>query len=518
MNIYRQHLSVLGILALLPTLALAAVSVDTVGTTTLDVQSYGPVWQRVYNLPGVGIYVTWVKSGMFYNYLDYSTGRWLGETEVFAGNNVSGNLDVSRTQGSRFLRSAFVSSRTRRPVVPLVGIESIPGSGNFLSRPGGSVIEGYEQPAIALSASGHIHMVCADGNTGDTVLYSRSTDDGLTWTAPVSACGSNLPSDPTFNLAASKSSDRVAVLWSRNGTTSLWYNLSTDGGSTWSGPQDLFPLPSSISGARPGKLGGYCIFDNQDRLNVVTQVWNGTDQYPAEIWHYQEGRDEAWTRVHRYDPDRVLVPAEDDDAFVCRPSIAENAAGDLFVAWMNYDSVNYEPTTQIARADVMVAHSEDDGVSWSRPFRATGPDPASRISPCLASIAGDSLVIVCVEDRIAGLHERDHGPQTTNSVTVLRVPTADLPAISERTLLDRPHQSGLVIAPNPARDRFSVAAPLLDSRASLTLWDTQGRLVRTLATVRQGTEITTSVLSPGVYFVRLDGGGQSLETRLVVTR
>jgi len=206
MTTFRQHLALLCALALAPGFARGAVRVDTVGTTTLDAQSYGPVWQRVYNLPGAGIYVTWVKFGMAYNYLDYSTGRWLGETEVFTDTNVSGNLDVSRTQGSRFLNSAFISSRTRRPVMPLVGIENVPGSGNFVSRPGGSVLEGYEKPAIALSASGNIHMVCADGDRGDTVLYSRSTDDGLTWSAPVSVCGSNLPRDPTFNIAASKSS------------------------------------------------------------------------------------------------------------------------------------------------------------------------------------------------------------------------------------------------------------------------------------------------------------------------
>ncbi|UCG41816.1 MAG: T9SS type A sorting domain-containing protein [candidate division WOR-3 bacterium] len=519
MTIHRRHLAVLCVVVLAPALGYGAVKVDTVGTTSLDLQSYGPVWQRVFNLPGAGIYVTWVKSGMFFNYLDYSTGRWLGETEVFADANVSGNLDVCTAHGSRFHRSAFISSRTRRPAMPVVGIESVPGSGSFHSRPGGTALLERVQPAIALSANGWIHMLCADGNHGDTALYSRSTDDGLTWAVPVSVCGGSLPQDPTFNLTASKSSDKVAVLWSREGAASLWYNLSTDGGSTWSGPQDLFPLPSSIEGAQPGKLGGYCIFDSQDRLNVVTQVWDGIEQYPAEIWHYQDGRDESWARVHRYDPDRVLAPAEEDDAFVCRPSVAENADGDLFVAWMNYDSVNVEHSTQIARADVMIAHSEDDGVSWSRAFRATGPDSTSRISPCLAPIAGDSLVIVCVEDQTAGLHEKGHGPQTTNSVTVLRVPTADLPAIEERTSPMARHRPGLSLVPNPAKDRFFVAAPSVNTPATLTLWDTQGRRVQTLSTtVRQGAVIPASTLSSGVYLVRLDAGGLLLESRLVVAR
>jgi hypothetical protein len=80
MTIHRQHLAVLCVIVLVPAFAHGAVKVDTVGTTSLDLQSYGPVWQRVYNLPGAGIHVTWVKFGMFYNYLNYSTGRWLGET------------------------------------------------------------------------------------------------------------------------------------------------------------------------------------------------------------------------------------------------------------------------------------------------------------------------------------------------------------------------------------------------------------------------------------------------------
>ena len=142
----------------------------------------------------------------------------------------------------------------------------------------------------------------------------------------------------------------------------------------------------------------------------------------------------------------------------------------------------------------------------------------SRISPCLASTAGDSLVIVCVEDRTAGLHERGHGPQTTNSVTVLRVPTAGLPAIEERTQMDVPRRSGLSVAPNPSGSRCVVSTPLTRTGAVLTLWDSQGRLVRTERHARPQNEVITSALPPGVYLIRVNANGQLLETRLVVAR
>ena len=47
-----KYLTLPCIIALLPALAPGAVRVDTVGTTRLDAQTYGPVWQRVYSLPG----------------------------------------------------------------------------------------------------------------------------------------------------------------------------------------------------------------------------------------------------------------------------------------------------------------------------------------------------------------------------------------------------------------------------------------------------------------------------------
>ncbi|MBM3315940.1 hypothetical protein FJY71_08940, partial [candidate division WOR-3 bacterium] len=76
--------------------ATAAVHVDTVGITGVDYQNYGPAWQRVFNLPGSGVYVAWLKTGMAANYYDCATRAWRGEVDVFGSlRNAAGNLDVS---------------------------------------------------------------------------------------------------------------------------------------------------------------------------------------------------------------------------------------------------------------------------------------------------------------------------------------------------------------------------------------------------------------------------------------
>ncbi len=513
----RLRMTLVVVLLICAASAGGAVRVDSIGSTSLDAQNYGPTWQRIYNLPGTGIYVTWVKDGMFYNFLDYGSGNWLGEIGVFPERDRSGNLDVDVAAGSPHHRSPFISTRTGDPAI---GIETSPGSGVFEYRSTAPTLEDHYYPPIALTANSNIHLLCYDPGSRDTLLYSRSTDHGTTWSAPVSVCGSLLPGGTNHNIVASENSNKVAAVWSHEDSVALWVNRSADNGSTWTGPQNLLPLPSAIPGARPGNLGAYGVYDAGGRLNLVTQVWDGTNQFPAEIWHYQEGRSPVWTRVCRYAPGQVTQQAEPGEPFVCRPSIGCDADGDLFVAWMNYDSLNYDPGTQIARADLFVAQSATNGLSWSRPFRVTGPDSTSRISPCLASNVNDTLVLVCIEDKKAGVYERGHGPQTTNRVTVLRVPTTDLPGIEESPTGTDPGSGTFIITPVPAADLALIHAPSSGLGTKLAVWNEQGRLVDEITVNRAVTRWSTAHLIPGVYFVGTRPGTNSgpPAVKLVVSR
>ncbi|MCX7731732.1 MAG: glycoside hydrolase [candidate division WOR-3 bacterium] len=411
----------------------ALIPADTIGTTGVDLQNYGPAWQRIYYLPEFGIYTAWVKTGMWANFYSFPARTWSGEVSVFGSQrNAGGNLAVCTRSSSPYYRSPFISSYiNREPRWPIVAVESIPGSGIFSMRPPDSSLIECQRPPIAFTANNHLHLLCADPNTADTLLYSRSTDYGITWTDPIPVCGPFLPENPTYSIAGSENSSRLAAVWTNEDSSALWINISEDGGINWTGPQNIFPVPTAITSPKPGRQGAYAIFDRNDRLNVVTQIWDGTHQYPAEIWHWQENRSPAWSLVFRFAPGSVLAGAEPGDPFVLRPTIGQKEDGTLFVLWLNYDSLNYEPLTQIARADLFIAQSQDNGLHWSRPFRLTGPDNCSRLSPCLAPIITDSLFIICVIDQLAGIYEQGHGSQTVNPVVVLRVPVTQIPGISE---------------------------------------------------------------------------------------
>ncbi|MEO0079223.1 MAG: sialidase family protein [candidate division WOR-3 bacterium] len=476
----------------------AAIDVDSVGTTGIDYQNYGPVWQRIFNLPGTGVYVAWVKTGMFANFYSYSTRTWCGEMGVFGTQrNAAGSLDVCPNNSSPYYRATFISSYINRdPKWPIVALESIPGSGSYVMRNPDSALMGCQRPPIAFTQNGWLHLLCADSATQDTLLYSRSTDYGITWSPPVPICGSLLPRAPTYNIVGSETGLALAAIWSHADSQALWVNVSTDGGSSWSGPQNLFPVPTAIPSARPGRLGGSGIYDAQGRLNIVTQVWDGSHSYPAEIWHYQEGRTPAWSLVYRFAPGSVLAQPEPGEPFLCRPTIGQRPSdGRLFVAWMNYDSLNYEPQTQIARADIFVAQSENNGTSWSRPLRLTGPDNGSRLSPCLAANVTDTLVVVCICDQLAGVFENGHGSQTTNQVTVLRVPVSELPGVEE----SQPPTANR----SPLPTTVVRGVLLLPSAVSGSLLDGSGRKVLAL---HSGPNDLRH-LAPGVYFVRLAEGG-----------
>ena len=505
--------------------ARAAIDVDSIGTTGVDYQNYGPAWQRIVNLPGTGIYVAWLKTGMFANFYSYATRTWRGEVEVFGSQrNAAGNLAVCLNPTSQYYRSTFISSYINRtPKWPIVAVESVAGSGTFVMREPDSALMGCQKPPIAFTQNGGLHLLCADPTTQDTLLYSRSSDYGSTWSQPVAISGSNLPRDPTYNICASDSDQCLAAIWTNPDSAALWVNISTDGGTTWSGPSNLFPVPSTIANARPGRFSGYGIFDRNNRLNVVTQVWNGTNQHPAEIWHYQAGRNPAWSLVYRFAPGSVLAQAEPGEPFVCRPTIGERRSdGRLFVAWMNYDSVNYEPQTQIARADIFVAQSENNGINWSRPMRLTGPDPGSRLAPGLAATVTDTLVLVCVCDQIAGVYESGHGTQTTNQVTVLRVPVAELPGVAEEEPNDEGRMTngativrGVLFLPRTLESQSG--RPRAQPSTPWTLFSLSGQQVMTLHPgpndVRQ--------LSPGIYFVISDADGghnASSRTKIVIQR
>jgi hypothetical protein len=90
------------------------------------------------------------------------------------------------------------------------------------------------RPAIAVNASGHIHLVWQDDTPGKAEIYSKkSTDGGTTWTANKRLTWtSGASTSPSLSI---DSSGNLHVAWQDDtpGNNEIYYSRSTDGGSSW---------------------------------------------------------------------------------------------------------------------------------------------------------------------------------------------------------------------------------------------------------------------------------------------
>jgi hypothetical protein len=194
------------------------------------------------------------------------------------------------------------------------------------------------------------------------ILFSRTTDGGLTWSVPkkISAVpGDCMDNDQTAEGAVPSVglNGEIYVVWSRDDT--LWFNCSTDGGDTWM-PQET-PVTLQPGGwvvDIPGiyRCNGMPVTavdrsDSPDRGTLYVN-WadqrNGTDD--TDIWLIKStDKGKTWG-----DPVRVNNDVAGRHQFLTWMTI-DQVTGYLYFVF--YDRRNYEGTS----TDVYLAWSKDGG-------------------------------------------------------------------------------------------------------------------------------------------------------------
>ncbi|HTW91001.1 MAG TPA: FlgD immunoglobulin-like domain containing protein [bacterium] len=517
--------------------------VDTVGGTTYDNQFNGPSWRLLVNAAGHGIYVVWMYSAdttiyfpgrnMRLNYYDRALHKWVYSDStsfmsrglnVFGRRAGFGGIDVD-TSGTPFISCHATLGGATRPWVDK-GV-----TGNYSD----TTLTTCMWPPIAVGQTGAVHIFPITSSYGLT--YCRIAPDSWPhWSAPMSGIVPT-PGFPSQNIAASKVSNKVALVWEVKQSHKAYQMYSTDGGLTWDSTSELVPPAAygvdTLTGFGTQSL--FPFYDRHDRLHVVANlspVVNDTAlPVPSQIWHYCPDDTPQWSRIHcaGCNPANMKGVLDSNATYACRPSMGEDQAGGLYVAWEQFDSLNVDTTTSYLRADIFMAQdSGDNGASWQPSVRITGQGSWScRFPSAIDYFDDDTFRVTYVIDQVAGLFTftPSEGVVSRNPVVVQRFSVPVGIAEGSRPIVPSVE---ILAAPNPFGRATTINYQLgRAGSVTLTVHDVAGKAVRRLAGGPQpaglhsvswnGRDDRGRALPTGVYFCTLDIGTKRISRKVVMT-
>ncbi|MCB9849202.1 MAG: exo-alpha-sialidase [Phycisphaerales bacterium] len=258
------------------------------------------------------------------------------------------------------------------PKAPLVASAPAPLNSNAFSDTGAD-----SSPRLATDGAGHWiatwhspnHLGGAIGTDYD-VHYSRSADDGATWSAPAylnSYAATDNSDDGNSQVATDGAGLWIAVweafgdLGGTIGTESdILYARSMDNGATWSAPSPLNTNAATDSG-----------YDTRPQLTTDgggnwIAVWATSDDLGGTIGTdndivYAQSTDDGVTWSA---PAPLHVDAATDSAHDGDPQVSTDGAGNWVVVWSYRDNLGGTLGTD---DDIVYSRSTDGGATWSSP-------------------------------------------------------------------------------------------------------------------------------------------------------
>ncbi|MBS4015217.1 MAG: T9SS type A sorting domain-containing protein [Candidatus Latescibacteria bacterium] len=511
--------------------------VETVGWTFYDWWFNGPSYTNCrVDAVANGIHVSWMYQlgsdprNTRYNFYDFSTSTWNWPNtgvNVYSISTGFGGMDYDPITGHAVI---CAHGSVGGILTPVVARDISPGTGLFeySNAPSNNL-----WPPVAVSNNQAIHIAMTNNIDRDSLWYSRGLPWG-TWSTPVRVPESGAaPMFPTQNIHASKTSNKVVAGWQCSEDLypkRMFYRLSNDGGVNWLA-QTQVPFPPSYGGITPGYhiSSFFAMFDNSDNLRIVAAVSDTGFTLPAQIWMYSPHLANPWTLVHHYDAETLAAAVGYNAIFACRPQVTQASNGNFYVAWEQFDSLNYEPVTSLARADIHVAELTNNGQTVSRKGRITDPDNFTKRFPCIGGVKNDTLILMYQIDSVAGFGPtQGQGPTTNNPVVVHRLHVNSIPIAIEEQPPVKTYEFTLNAQPNPFHNNARIAYSVpTTGDVNLTVYDILGRPVKTLVSGTQsagnytaiwnGRTNTNEIAKAGVYFYTLKTSDRQISRKIIKT-
>jgi len=206
--------------------------------------------------------------------------------------------------------------------------------------------------------------------TDEDIFVSRSTDNGATWTLPV-ALNTNAGSDSEDDSYPEVTTDRNgtwvaaweswdSLVGSIGTDLDILYSRSFDNGATWTPPAVLNNNAGSDSGfdrfpqiTTDGDGNWVAVWQSNENLGGAT----GTD---LDIFVSRSADTGAtWTS-----PAALNTNAGSDSGNDFKPQATTDGAGNWVAMWYSYDDMGGTVGTD---ADILVSRSTDNGLTWTSP-------------------------------------------------------------------------------------------------------------------------------------------------------
>lgn len=237
-----------------------------------------------------------------------------------------------------------------------------------------------------------------DSDSSTTIVFSRSTDLGATWSAPIALsprkAGNSIDTTfgQSFPIAAAGPDGTVYVAWNDGPIRSIGFVRSTDGGESFSPPQYPVTGYASLGTAKTVQSGTYHVLKGTFRAETYPTLDVDPSNSPRRGWIYL-----AWAAGQS--PDVFFIRSTDRGATWSAPKVIhEVATNDQWWPWLSVDPTSGDIAVMYSdsrndpaniKVDQYVSYSSDGGDTWID-RRATDFQSDFRINPFVDNIfAGD---------------------------------------------------------------------------------------------------------------------------------